>query len=62
MKPRHDDADEADGMKKRLVKYATFQKWRVQLDREHQMMSWLNCISDKEGTKKVVTKLEFNLS
>ncbi len=55
MKRRHDAPDE---VKKRLVDYATFQKWRLDLDREHQTMSWLDCNSEKEGTKTVVMKLK----
>ena len=52
MKRRHDAPDKADGVKKRCVEYATFQKWRLDLHRERQTMSWLDCDFEKEGTEK----------
>ena len=58
MKRRYDAPDECDGVKKRRVEYATFQKWRLELDREHQTMSWLDCVSEKDSTKKIVAKLK----
>ena len=50
--------DEAGAIKKRRIDYATFQKWQRDLDREYQTMSWLDCSSEKERGKKVVTQLK----
>ena len=58
MKRRRDMQDEAGATKKRRVNYATFQKWQHDLDREYQTMSWLDCSSEKECGKKVVTQLK----
>ena len=38
--------------------YATFQKWQRELDRKYQKMSWLDCSSEYESEKKVVTRLK----
>ena len=58
MKQRCEGQDEADSAKKRCVEYATFQKWQRDLDHELQMMSWLYCIAEKQGARKVVAKLK----
>ena len=44
--------------KRRRVDYATFLKWQRDLDRELETLSWLDCISEREGTKKIVAKLK----
>ena len=49
--------DEASCSKKRRVEYATFLKWKHDLDREHQTLSWLKCDCAVESGKKVVFKL-----
>ena len=49
--------DEAGCSKKRRVEHATFLKWKHDLDREHQTLSWLECDSEVESGKKVVFKL-----
>ena len=61
MKRRRETQVKADGIKKRHVEFATFQKWQRDLDREHQMMSWLDCNTEKEGAKKVATTLKCNV-
>ena len=43
--------------KKRRVEHATFLKWKHDLDREHQTLSWLKCDCAVESGKKVVFKL-----
>ena len=58
MKQRHDGLHEAEKVNKRCVEYAIFQKWWPDLDRKYQTMSWLGCIFEKEGTRKVVAKLK----
>ena len=44
--------------KRRRVAYTTFQKWQRELDREYQTMSWLDCSSEYENGKKVVSQLK----
>ena len=58
MKRRCKTQGKADSTKKQHVKCATFQKWQCDLHCEHQTMSWLDCNTEKEGTKKVVTTLK----
>ena len=36
---------EGEPAQKRAVTYKTFKKWRTELDREYQTVSWLNCDS-----------------
>ena len=38
--------------------YATFQKWQRDLDHEHQTVSCLDCVVEREGAKNVVTELK----
>ncbi len=57
MKRRHEGQDKADGTKKRRVEYATFQKWQRKL----QTMSWLDCVTEKQGVNKVMAKLKFKV-
>ena len=58
MKRGREAQQEAKGAKKQRVDYATFQKWQRDLDREHQTMSWLDCVAEREGVKSIVTKLK----
>ena len=44
--------------KKRNVSQATFVKWRAEMDKECQTMSWLDCEVVNKGLKKVVRKLK----
>ena len=50
--------ERAGDAKKRRVSYTTFQKWQRELDREHQTMLWLDCSSEYEGRKVVVSQLK----
>lgn len=47
--------------KKRHVGYETFTKWQRDLDREWQTISWLDCKSEMECGKKLVTKLSCSI-
>ena len=47
--------------KKRCVEYSTFQKWQRDLNRELQMMSWLDCNQEAEGVKKGIINLKCNV-
>ncbi len=44
-------------VKKRKVTYATYQKWKSDLDRECQTVSWLDCDSKIVAGKRIVSKL-----
>ena len=57
MKRSHDTQAEAGSNKKRVT-YETFKKWQCDLDKECQLMSWLDCETAPEGRKKVVEKLK----
>ena len=50
--------DEAERTKKRHIGYAIFKRWQPDLDRDHQTMSWLDCNTEKDGAKTVVSKLK----
>ena len=54
---REETQDEASCSKKRRVEHATFLKWKHDLDREHQTLSWSKCDCAVESGKKVVLKL-----
>ena len=43
--------------KKRTVTYATYQKWKSELDRDCQIVSWLDCESKVVVGKRIVSKL-----
>ena len=58
MKRGQEAQHEGEGANTRRVDYGTFQKWQCDLDREHQTMSWLDCVAEREGAKSVVTKLK----
>ena len=40
------------------VAYTKFQMWKRELDREYQTMSWLDCSSEYESGKKMVSQLK----
>lgn len=44
--------------KRRKVSYSTYQKWKVELDRECNTLTWLDCDTSGSGTKKTVEKLK----
>ena len=50
-------AIESEPAQKRAVTYETFKKWRTELDREYQTVSWLDCDTVSEGGKKAVKRL-----
>ena len=43
--------------KKRKVAFSTFKKWKVEMDKECQTVSWLDCESELVGTNRVVKNL-----
>ena len=43
--------------KKRKVAYATFTKWKTDMDKDCQMVTWLICDTKLQAGKKYVTKL-----
>ena len=45
-------------VKRRSVSYSTYSKWRGELDKEWQTLSWLDCEFVGKGTKRVVEKLK----
>ncbi len=45
-------------LKKRRVSFATFQKWRTDLDRECNTLSWLDCECSGQSSRKIVEKLK----
>ena len=47
----------APGAKKRKLVYATFSKWKVDMDKECQTVTWLNCDTEVQAGKRFVTKL-----
>ena len=55
---RQDTPQGEPGAKKRRVEYSTFLKWKRDLDREYQTMSWLDSDSETDSGKKVVSKLK----
>ena len=62
MKRSHASSNCTDGESgpatKRSVAHSTFLKWRGELDKEFQTISWLDCEVRNERVKKVVTKLK----
>lgn len=61
MKRSFSTVSEEPVAKKRMVSYDTFLKWRTDLDKECQTVSWLDCETDTKpkGPKgKTVTKLK----
>ena len=43
--------------KKRKLMYATFSKWKVDMDKECQTVTWLDCDTEVQAGKRFVTKL-----
>ena len=51
--------EEGEASKKRTVLFSTFQKWKAELDKEHQTMTWLECeAATNTAGKRVVDKLK----
>ena len=46
---------------RRQVTLTTFKKWQVQLEREHQTMTWLRCDTDQNNPTVVDSELVFSL-
>ena len=57
MKRRHDTQSEVGNAKKHVT-HDTFLKWKCDLDRECQTMTWLDCETGMESGKKIVEKLK----
>ena len=59
MKRALSSSDEASTSeaKKRKVTYATYQKWKSELDRDCQTVSWPDCESKVVAGKRIVSKL-----
>ena len=57
MKRRRDTQSKAGNAKKRVT-HDTFLKWKRDLDRECQTMTWLDCETGMESGKKIVEKLK----
>ena len=57
MKRALSSSDEASTSeaKKRKVRYATYQKWKGELDRDCQTVSWLDCESKVVAGKRIVS-------
>ena len=43
--------------KERKVAYATFNKWKAEMDKECQTVTWLDCDMEAQAGKRFVTKL-----
>lgn len=43
--------------KKREVASGTFRKWKAEMDKECQSVTWLDCDSEVQASKRFVTKL-----
>ena len=49
---------EGSALKKRRVSLSTFYKWKTELNKECNTLSWLECESNGLGTRKIVEKLK----
>ena len=58
MKRGASQASEDEPARKRAVSYETFKKWRVDLDRKHHTVSWLDCDTIADGGKRTVKHLK----
>ena len=47
--------------KKRKLMYATFSKWKVDMDKECQTVTWLDCDMKVQAGKRFVTKLQYSV-
>ena len=47
----------APEVKKWKVAYATFKKWKVEMDNECQTVMWLDCDTEAQAGKRFVTKI-----
>ena len=59
---RESSSDTSSGpdTKKRKVSHSTYLKWKTDLDRDCQTMSWLNSTTETSSGKKMVTQLKCN--
>ena len=55
---RHRDTQSEVGNAKKRVTHDTFVKWKRDLDRECQTMTWLDCETGMESGKKIVDNLK----
>ena len=51
----------AQEAKKRKVAYATFKKWKVEMDRECQTVTRLDCDTEVQASKRFLTKLRCSI-
>ena len=58
MKRGPSKASEGGPAQKRAVSYETIKNWRMDLDRDYQTVSWLDCDTVSEGGKKAVKRLK----
>ncbi len=49
---------ESGAVKRRKVSFATYQKWKGELDKDFSTLTWLDCETSGTGTKKTVEKLK----
>ena len=61
MKRTREPSEDDIVSKKRLVGYDNFKKWRTDLDRECQTMSWLECETDAKAKVKAGQKMVVKL-
>ena len=47
--------------KKMQVAYATFKKWKAEMDKECQTVTWLDCDTEAQAGKRFVTKLRYSM-
>ena len=52
-----DEESLAPDAKKRKVTFNTFKKWKTEMDKECQTLTWLDCDSELVGTNRIVKKL-----
>ena len=55
---RQSTTGDPSAVKKRTIAHSTFEKWKLDFDREYKTVTWLDCESTVEGGAKVVTKLK----
>ena len=61
MKRRVSQTALAPEAKKRKRMYATFSKWKVDMDKECRTVTWLNCDTEVQASKRFVTKLRCSI-
>ena len=53
-----DSEASSSGAKRRKVSFATFQKWKTELEKECKTLTWLDCETSGTGARKTVDKLK----